>query len=57
MTIGIIEGKNSRGKQNEKMLDGITKWLKEGRMTEALKVTRDRDTWKVIIAYAKEQGT
>ena len=32
----------SRGKQLEQMLDGLTKWLKVGRVTEALKMTRDR---------------
>ena len=41
-TTGIIEGK-----QCEKMLDGLTKWLKEGRVTQALKVTWDRAAWKV----------
>ena len=47
----------SRGKQREKMLDGLTKWLKVGRVTEGLKTTRDRDAWKVMIAFAKEHGT
>ena len=36
MTTGMIEEKR------EKMLDGLTKWLKVGRVTEALKATRDR---------------
>ena len=54
--IGMIEGK-CRGKQHEKMLDGLTKQLKVGRVTEVLKARRDRDTWKVMIAYAKEHGT
>ena len=53
----MIEGKRIRGKQREKMLDGLTKWLKVGRETEELKATRDRDAWKVMIAYAKEHGT
>ena len=39
------------------MLSGPTKWLKVGRVTEALKATRDRDAWKVTTAYAKEHGT
>ena len=51
------EGKRSRGNQREKMLDGLTKWLKVRRVTEALKATRDRGSWKVIIAYAKEYRT
>ena len=56
-TTGIIEGKRSCGKQREKMLDGLTKWRNVRRVTEALKATRDRDVWKVMIAYAKEHGT
>ena len=53
----MTEGKRSMGKQGEKMLDGLTKWLKVGRVTEALKATRDRDAWKVMIAFAKEHDT
>ena len=48
----MVEGKCSKGKQREKMLDGLTKRLKVGRVTNTLKDTRDRDTWKVKIAYA-----
>ena len=48
---GIIEGKCSKGKQPEKMLDGLTKRLKVGRVTDALKAMRDRDAWKVMIAF------
>ena len=55
---GMIAEKCSAGKQHEKILDGLTKWLKVGRVKEALKATRDRDAWKVIITYAnKEHGT
>ena len=36
----MIEGKRSRGKQREKMLDGLTKWLYVVRVTDALKATR-----------------
>ena len=36
-------------KQHQKMLDG--------RVTEALKVMRDRDVWRVMIGNAKEHGT
>ena len=48
----MIEGIRSRGKQREKMLDGLTKRLREGRVIEELKTTMDRDAWKVTIAYA-----
>ena len=56
---GMIEGKHSKGKQREKMLDvdGLSKWLKVGRVTDILKATRDRDAWKVMVAYAKEHST
>ena len=43
VTTGMINGKSKRGKQREKMLDRLTKWLKEGRVTEALKAMRDSD--------------
>ena len=49
VTTGIIEGKCSRGKKHKKMLGGLTKWLKVGRVTEELKATRVRDEQKVII--------
>ena len=49
------QGKMQQGKTA--MLDGLTKWLKVGRVTEALKATRGRGVWKVMIAYAKEHGT
>ena len=39
------------------MLDGLTKWLKVGGVTEVMEATRDRDAWKVMVAYAKELGT
>ena len=48
---------SSRRKQREKMLDGLTKCLKVGRVTEEFKATRERDALKVMIAYAQEQGT
>ena len=51
---GMIEGKCSKGKRREKIFDELTKWLKVGRVTEALSV---RDAWKVMIAYSNEHGT
>ena len=57
VTIEIIEGKYRKEKQREKMLDGLTKWLKVGRLTDALKATRHSDALKVMIAYTKEQDT
>ena len=57
VTSGMIEGKCSRRKQQEKMLNGLTKWLKVGQVTDALQAMKDRDVWKVMIPYAQEKGT
>ena len=38
-------------------MDGLTQWLKLGRVTEGLKVSKNTDAWKVMIAYAKEHCT
>ncbi|GFO39084.1 hypothetical protein PoB_006997200 [Plakobranchus ocellatus] len=57
VTTGMMEGKRSRGRQREKMLDGLTKWLNAGRVTQALTATMDRDVWKDMVANATKQGT
>ena len=57
MTTGMIEGKHSRGKKCEKILDGLTKCLKVGRVTEALRAMRYRCARKVMIAYTTEHCT
>ena len=57
VTTGMMKGKRSMGKQSENMLDGLTKWLEVGRVTEALKATWDRDLWKIMIAFAKQHVT
>ena len=50
----MIKEERSRGKQLENMLDGLTKWLKVGRVIEAMK---DRDAWKVMAACAEKHCT
>ena len=51
LTTGKIEGKRSRGRQRIKIQDGIAAWL--GRSTAEMFVdARDREKWKVMIAYA-----
>ena len=42
ITTGMMEGKRSRGKQREKMTDGLADWLGAGKVVEILKATRDR---------------
>ena len=57
ITTGMMEGKRSRGKQREKMTDGLVNWLGAGKVVEILKATRDRGIWKDIIANAIKHGT
>ena len=57
ITTGMMEGKRSRGKQLEKMTDGLVKWLGAGKVVEILKATRDRGIWKDMIANAIKHGT
>ena len=57
LTTGMMEGKRSRGKQREKMTNGLVKWLGAGKVIEILKATRDRGIWKDMIANAIKHGT
>ncbi|GFR60265.1 ankyrin-1 [Elysia marginata] len=57
LTMGKLEGGRGKGRQREKMLDGLTSWMKAERVTELLLALRDRDVWKDMIANAMEQGT
>ncbi|GFO10081.1 endonuclease-reverse transcriptase [Plakobranchus ocellatus] len=57
VTTGRMEGKKSRGRQREKMLDGMTSWMGTKRVTDALSESWDRESWKDMIANAKGQGT
>ena len=41
MTTGILKVKHGLGKQREKMLDGLAKLLKVGRVTQALEAMRE----------------
>ena len=51
---GMIERKHTTENRQEKILDRPTKWLKIGKVTDALKATRDQDARKVMIAYTKK---
>ena len=54
LTTGKIEGKRSRRRQRIKIQDGIAAWL--GRSTAEVFVdARDREKWKVMIAYASNR--
>ena len=55
ITTGMMEGKRSRGKQREKMTDGLVNWLGAGKVVEILKATYG--IWKDMIANAIKHGT
>ena len=57
ITTGKLEGGRGRGRQRDKLLDGLTWWMKTERVTNLLSTTNDRDIWKVMIANAMRQGT
>ncbi|GFO11521.1 hypothetical protein PoB_003802600 [Plakobranchus ocellatus] len=57
VTTGMLEGKRSRGKQGEKLIEGLTDWLKAGKSLEAIEATKDRKKWRTMIANAVKQGT
>ena len=57
ITTGMLEGNRSRGRPREKMLDGLTSWLKVEKVTDILRAAKDRDVWRGLIANAMMQGT
>ncbi|GFO12223.1 MORC family CW-type Zinc finger protein 3 [Plakobranchus ocellatus] len=57
VTTGMLEGKRSRGKQREKLIEGLIDWLKAGKSLEAIEATKDRKKWRTMIANAVKQGT
>ncbi|GFO24426.1 timeless-interacting protein [Plakobranchus ocellatus] len=57
VTTGMLEGKRSRGKQREKLIEGLTDWLKAGKSLEAIEAIKDRKKWRTMIANAVKQGT
>ncbi|GFN74347.1 hypothetical protein PoB_000085300 [Plakobranchus ocellatus] len=52
VTTGMLEGKRSRGKQREKLIEGLADWLKAGKSLEAIEATKDRKKWRTMIANA-----
>ena len=52
VTTGKIDGKRSRGRQREKMLDSITSWLHKENKVQTISCTRNRDEWISMIENA-----
>ncbi|GFO02680.1 RNA-directed DNA polymerase from mobile element jockey [Plakobranchus ocellatus] len=46
-----------RGRQREKIMDGLATWLGPGRVSDILAAVKDRDFWRDMIANAYKQGT
>ncbi|GFN79113.1 hypothetical protein PoB_000561900 [Plakobranchus ocellatus] len=47
----------SRGRQREKIMDGLATWLGPGKVSDILAAVKDRDLWRDMIANAYKQGT
>ncbi|GFO03467.1 hypothetical protein PoB_002997200 [Plakobranchus ocellatus] len=43
-------GKRSRGRQREKIMDGLATWLGPGKLSDTLAAVKDRDLWRDMIA-------
>ncbi|GFO34667.1 hypothetical protein PoB_006117200 [Plakobranchus ocellatus] len=54
---GKFEGKRGRGRQREKIMDGLATWLGPGKVSDILAAVKDRDLWMDMIANAYKQGT
>ncbi|GFO00473.1 RNA-directed DNA polymerase from mobile element jockey [Plakobranchus ocellatus] len=50
VTTGKFEGKRSRGRQREKIMDGLATWLGPGKVSDILAAVKDRDLWRDMIA-------
>ncbi|GFO14574.1 eukaryotic translation initiation factor 3 subunit f [Plakobranchus ocellatus] len=57
VTTGKFEGKRSRGRQREKIMDGLATWLGPGKVSDILAAVKDKDLWRDVIANAYKQGT
>ncbi|GFR64021.1 endonuclease-reverse transcriptase [Elysia marginata] len=54
---GMMTGRHCRGRQREKLTDGMAKWLGMGSVVAKLQKTKMRQEWRRLIANAMEQGT
>ncbi|GFS13579.1 eukaryotic translation initiation factor 3 subunit F [Elysia marginata] len=54
---GMMTGRRCRGRQREKLTDGMAKWLGMGSVVAMLQKTKMRQEWRRLIANAMEQGT
>ncbi|GFN87522.1 eukaryotic translation initiation factor 3 subunit f [Plakobranchus ocellatus] len=57
VTTGKFEGKRSRGRQREKIMDGLATWLGPRKVSDTLAAIKDRDLWRDMIANTYKQAT
>ncbi|GFO09054.1 hypothetical protein PoB_003555900 [Plakobranchus ocellatus] len=56
VTTGKFERKRSRGRQREKIMDGLATWLGPGKVSDILAAVKDRDLWRDMIANASSKA-
>ena len=57
VTTGKIQGRRDRGREREKMLDGLTSWFDKISTSELITCTKQRELWRDMIAYAGRHVT
>ncbi|XP_069977493.1 uncharacterized protein [Penaeus vannamei] len=57
VTTGKICGKRDRGRQREKMLDGLTAWLQTSDPSSTIASVWNGEEWRTMIAEAAKHGT
>ncbi|GFN76962.1 hypothetical protein PoB_000346800 [Plakobranchus ocellatus] len=57
VTTRKFEGKRVRGRQREKIMDGLATWLGPRKVSDILAAVKDRDLWRDMIANTYKQGT
>jgi hypothetical protein len=56
-TPGKINGKRDRGRQQEKMLDSLTKWHSKQSTTGLMALSTGRESWRNMTANVCRLGT
>ncbi|GFS03851.1 plastin-2-like [Elysia marginata] len=57
VTTGMFMGRRNRGRLREKTIGGLASGLGVGSMVEMIKMTREHDVWRGMIANAMRHGT
>ena len=57
MTTGIIDGKRSRGRRRERILDSMIVWLQRDKPIQMISCTWNNERWRFMVANAMKHGT